>query len=155
MNILLAYDSLSGNTREASRLIREALASAGHDVTEICVSATAAPPHALSRAWDLHVLGTWTGGLGRTPAGMKAFVARLASLPPALRPTDVALFGTGETQWGLPYFCGALDRLAAYFKTGYPLLKIEQMPTNEKTLREIADWVRTILEPKAAARQPA
>jgi predicted ribonucleotide reductase-associated flavodoxin len=151
MRILLAYDSLSGNTREASRLVHGQLAASGHDVAEICVSTTADHPTVLAMKYDLHLLGTWTGGLGRTPAGMKSFVARLSRLPSEFQPKNIALFGTGETQWGMQWFCGALDRLAAYYKTEYPLLKLEQMPSGDSSRRQIAAWVAAVLARRAAA----
>lgn len=153
MRILLAYDSLSGNTREASRLVRDSLVSLGHDTTEICVSLRGSHENVLTRPYDLHVLGTWTGGLGRTPEGMKRFIATLAQLPAPLRPADVALFGTGETQWGMSYFCGALDRIASYFKTDYPMLKLEQMPANVRDRQAIADWVNKVIEHHSQKRK--
>lgn len=145
MHILLAYDSLSGNTREASRLVKQNLEASGHDVIEICVSANGDCGGVLERRHDLHILGTWTGGLGRTPAGMKAFLIKLSELDADLRPASVALFGTGETQWGMQYFCGALDRMARHFATDYPLLKLEQMPANESDREKIADWTKSII----------
>lgn len=144
MHILLAYDSLSGNTREAATLVNTHLQAAGHAVTEICVSRPGDCPDIQPDAYDLIVLGTWTGGLGRTPDGMKHFVARLfadGNAPAA----PIALFGTGETQWGIEHFCGALDRINKYAQSPYPLLKIEQMPTNQSALTQIADWVAEIL----------
>lgn len=146
MRVLLAYDSLSGNTREAARLVEEALARRGHEVVALHVSLRQDQP--LPPACDLVLLGTWTGGLGRTPAGMKAFIARLDP-----KPADLAVFGTGETQWGLPHFCGAVDRIAAYFGTDYPRLKLEQMPATPRAHQAIDDWVRDVLA-HHAARSP-
>lgn len=150
MRLLLAYDSLSGNTREAAHLAAESFARRGHTVEPIHVSLRQDQP--LAPAYDLVLLGTWTGGLGRTPAGMKAFVARLAA--DGIHPRDLALFGTGETQWGLPYFCGALDRLAAHFASDYPQLKLEQMPATPHARQAIEDWAAAVLAHHAARHSP-
>lgn len=40
---------------------------------------------------------------------MKDFIAELA-----VKPKNVAIFGTGETQWGMDFYCGAVDRMAKY-----------------------------------------
>lgn len=138
MRILLAYDSLSGNTQEAARLVGESFACRGHQVEFLHVSLRQDQPLALF--YDLVVLGSWTGGLGRTPSGMKAFVARLEP-----RPAELAVFGTGETQWGLSYFCGAVDRLASYFGSDYPRLKLEQMPSTERARRAVDEWVGALI----------
>ena len=56
-----------------------------------------APPLAADEA-DLVLLGCWTDNAGRTPAEMKAWVAGIAER--GEHPRQLAVFGTGETQWG-------------------------------------------------------
>ena len=47
---------------------------------------------------------------GRTPAEMKRYIAELVEATG--KAIEVAAFGTGETQWGLEYYCGAVKRIA-------------------------------------------
>ncbi|MBD4680302.1 flavodoxin, partial [Xanthomonas citri pv. citri] len=51
--------------------------------------------------YDLFMLGTWTANGGRTPAEMKRFIVDLVEM--IGKPPRVAVFGTGETQWGEEY----------------------------------------------------
>ncbi|EAC4811661.1 flavodoxin [Listeria monocytogenes] len=138
MRILLAYDSLSGNTKMVADEIEEILISEGHEVVSFRVSPLAEYP--LDEDFDLYVLGAWTVDYGRTPPDMKDFIAELA-----VKPKNVAVFGTGETQWGMDFYCGAVDRMAKYFGTSYPTLKIEQMPHTEQDVADIDNWVKKIL----------
>lgn len=143
MRILLAYDSLSGNTKMVADQVKEELVKLGHEVTAFRVSQGARYP--LQESYDLYVLGAWTIDYGRTPDDMKDFVAELE-----IKPANVAIFGTGETQWGIEYYCGAVDRLARYFASRYPVLKIEQMPHTAEDEAKIKDWVERILELRGA-----
>ncbi|MBC1232316.1 flavodoxin [Listeria booriae] len=138
MRILLAYDSLSGNTKMVADEVEAELKKAQHDVTSFRVHPDAQYP--LEMDYDLFILGAWTADLGRTPPDMKDFIAELGTKPP-----HVAIFGTGETQWSMAYFCGAVDRMTKYFDSQYPTLKIEQMPHTERDHTAIQDWVAQIL----------
>ncbi|PZG46802.1 flavodoxin [Listeria ivanovii] len=138
MRILLAYDSLSGNTKMVADEIEGILVSEGHDVVSFRVSPMAEYP--LDEDFDLYMLGAWTVDYGRTPPDMKDFIAELA-----VKPKNVAIFGTGETQWGMEFYCGAVDRMAAYFGTSYPTLKVEQMPHTKQDRLAIHRWVKEIL----------
>ncbi|WP_430534558.1 flavodoxin [Listeria rocourtiae] len=138
MRILLAYDSLSGNTKMVAEEIEAELVHVGHDVTSFRVHPGTQYP--LETDYDLFMLGAWTADLGRTPPDMKDFIAELEMKPP-----HVAIFGTGETQWSMAYFCGAVDRMATYFESVYPRLKIEQMPNNERDHVAIKNWVTEVL----------
>ncbi|MBC1580025.1 flavodoxin [Listeria seeligeri] len=138
MRILLAYDSLSGNTKMVADEIETILVSKGHVVVSLRVSPLAEYP--LDEDFDLYMLGAWTVDYGRTPPDMKDFIAELA-----VKPKNVAIFGTGETQWGMEFYCGAVDRMATYFGTSYPTLKIEQMPHTEQDTTDITNWVNKIL----------
>lgn len=138
MRILLAYDSLSGNTKMVADEIETILVSKGHVVVSLRVSPLAEYP--LDEDFDLYMLGAWTVDYGRTPPDMKDFIAELA-----VKPKNVAIFGTGETQWGMEFYCGAVDRMATYFRTSYPTLKIEQMPHTEQDTTDITNWVNKIL----------
>ncbi|MFL9585183.1 flavodoxin [Stenotrophomonas sp. AB1(2024)] len=144
MHALIAYASLSGNTREVARMVAARCSTHGHcvtllDVDDAQAAALAARPH------DRLLLGCWTDNAGRTPAEMKRFVGALRdadALPP---PERVAVFGTGETQWGLEYYCGAAHRLARWFGSPHPVLEIEQMPHGQADARTIHHWTDTVL----------
>ena len=144
MKILIAYSSLSGNTRDVARAIRARCEEMGHAVTwidaDIQTLAQACPGGA---GHDLYLLGSWSINAGRTPPEMKRFIEELIAA--VGRPERVAVFGTGETQWGEEYYCGAARRIAAFFGTRYPRLEIEQMPHGEHDAVKIQRWTDTIL----------
>jgi hypothetical protein len=77
MNVVVIYESLTGNTRRAGELIAAALAEAG--VAASVCPATRIDYQALSAA-DVVVVGSWTDGIfvvGQRPGRAK----RLRSLP--------------------------------------------------------------------------
>jgi len=135
--------SLSGNTRELGRMIAGHCRAAGHTV--YWQEADAADPSQALAAdqADLVLLGSWTDNAGRTPSEMKAWIAATAEVGP--RPVQVAVFGTGETQWGQEYYCGAVQRLIRYFHSTYPPLRIEQMPHGQRHAAAIAEWTAAVL----------
>ncbi|MGE6333245.1 flavodoxin [Stenotrophomonas sp. NPDC077659] len=143
LRILVVVASLSGNTRELGRHIQARCQAAGHAVywQEADDPRKAAPLGADDA--DLVLLGSWTDNAGRTPAEMKAWVAGIAERGERLR--QVAVFGTGETQWGQEYYCGAVHRLVRYFRSGYPALEIEQMPHGERHAAAIDAWTDAVL----------
>lgn len=96
------------------------------------------------RGYDLHLLGSWSDNGGRTPAEMKALIAALVAaigMPPR-----VAVFGTGETQWGAEFYCGAVRRMARFFGSALPRLEIEQMPHGQRDSQAVAQWLDQVLE---------
>lgn len=152
MHILIAFASLSGNTRETARLLATHCRGRGHAVDWI--EADADPAELLSvlgRPHDRHLFGAWTDNAGRTPAEMKELVALLRDSDRIPPPETVAVFGTGETQWGQEYYCGAAHRLARYFASPYPVLEIEQMPHGDADRQAIQHWADQVLaEPRSA-----
>ncbi len=142
MRILIAFTSLSGNTRDVARQVRARCEAAGHQVSWIeagvqTLADAGDPRH------DLYLLGAWTDNAGRTPGEMKALIAQLVEA--VGKPPRLAVFGTGETQWGEEYYCGAVRRIAAFFGSGYPRLEIEQMPHGERDALKIQRWTDHIL----------
>lgn len=142
MRILIAFTSLSGNTRDVARQVRALCEAAGHQVSWIeagvqTLADAGDPRH------DLYLLGAWTDNAGRTPGEMKALIAQLVEA--VGKPPRLAVFGTGETQWGEEYYCGAVRRIAAFFGSGYPRLEIEQMPHGERDALKIQRWTDHIL----------
>ena len=148
MRILVAHASLSGNTRDLARRVRARCEALGHRVTwvetDVQDFAAAGPdPH-----HDLYLLGAWTGNGGRTPPEMKRFIAGLVDA--VGKPSRVGLFGTGETQWGAEYYCGAVRRMAAFFASPFPRLEIEQMPHGERDATRIDAWTDLVVGTAAA-----
>lgn len=143
MDILLAYTSLSGNTREVARAIRARCEQAGHRVTWVETDLHTLRQAAPDPRHDLYLLGSWSDNAGRTPPEMKRFIADLVEA--VGKPEALAVFGTGETQWGMEYYCGAARRMAAFFGTRHPRLEIEQMPHGAHDALKIERWTDHIL----------
>ncbi|MBO9873075.1 MULTISPECIES: flavodoxin [Xanthomonas] len=157
MRILLAYASLSGNTRDVARRVHAQCEAAGHAVTWIHTDLQtlqgALGDAGRAADFDLHLLGSWSDNAGRTPAEMKRYIAELVEA--AGKAIEVAAFGTGETQWGLEYYCGAVKRIARFFDSAYPLLEIEQMPHGDRDNAAIDAWCAQVFALRATrARQP-
>lgn len=143
MRILIAYDSLSGNTRDLARMVRSCCEARGHAVTWIETGIQALADAGPDPRHDLYLLGTWTDNAGRTPAAMKRFIAELVEA--VGKPERLAVFGTGETQWGEEYYCGALRRMAGFFGSRHPPLEIEQMPQGTRDASKIRRWTCRVL----------
>jgi predicted ribonucleotide reductase-associated flavodoxin len=143
LRILVVVASLSGNTRELGRLIQARCEAAGHVVHWQEADDLRTPPALKADEADLVLLGSWTDNAGRTPSEMKAWVADIAGQ--GRRPRQLAVFGTGETQWGQEYYCGAVHRLIRYFNSGYPPLEIEQMPHGARHAAAIDAWTDAVL----------
>ncbi|WMJ69467.1 flavodoxin [Stenotrophomonas sp. 24(2023)] len=143
MQILIVVASLSGNTRELARQVAARCRAAGHIVHwQEADDLRQPPPLPLDQA-DLVLLGSWTDNAGRTPSEMKAWVATATAH--GQQPGQVAVFGTGETQWGAEYYCGAVHRLRRFFHSDYPPLEIEQMPHGPRHAEAIIAWTDAVL----------
>ncbi|MCK9489443.1 MAG: flavodoxin [Xanthomonadales bacterium] len=143
MRILIAYTSLSGNTREVAFQVRERCQQLGHRITWIDTFMQGLAAAGDDPRHDLYLLGAWSDNAGRTPPEMKRFIAELVAA--VGKPPRLAVFGTGETQWGEEYYCGAVRRMAAFFDTGYPRLEIEQMPHGQRDALKIERWTDHVL----------
>ncbi|AXI82999.1 flavodoxin [Xylella taiwanensis] len=144
MRILLALASLSGNTREVARVVTARCEEGGHTVDWIETDLqTLAGQNVDPRTYTLFLFGTWTDNGGRTPFEMKRCIAELLEL--IGKPACVAVFGTGETQWGHEYYCGAVHRIADFFASRFPRLLIEQMPHGERDVRAIVEWTDQVM----------
>ena len=143
MRILLAFTSLSGNTRDLARTVRARCEERGHAVSWIDTDVQGLAAAGPDPRHDLYLLGAWSDNAGRTPPEMKRFIEELVAA--VGKPERVAVFGTGETQWGEEYYCGAVRRMAAFFDTRYPRLEIEQMPHGERDATKVRRWTDHIL----------
>lgn len=149
MRVLVAFDSLSGNTKEVAEIVTAEVAHLGHE----CHTTHVTVEHYQERGdFDLYLLGSWTSDYGRTPPEMKEFISELVEAKG--KPAHVALFGTGETQWGMEVYCGAVNRMAKFFDSRYPTLKIEQMPHSTKDTHTIQQWARSVLEQRETMDTP-
>ncbi len=132
MTVLVAVDSESGNTFEMALEIREAMRSAGADV--IMHRINSSEPLNLRRTPDLAFVGAYTWGYGDPPEDTVRFMRE--------HPLDgckVACFGSGETQWGEEYFCGAVDRLITSYGSPFMGFRQEQMP-NSRQRAQLREW---------------
>ncbi|MCC4589269.1 flavodoxin [Xanthomonas sp. NCPPB 1067] len=144
MKILLAVASLSGNTRDVARIIRARCVEHGLSLDWIETDMqTLANASLTLDQYDLFMFGTWTANGGRTPAEMKRFIVDLVEM--IGKPPRVAVFGTGETQWGEEYYCGAVHRIAQFFSSPFARLTIEQMPHGAKDAQIISTWTDQVL----------
>ncbi|MCR6664212.1 MAG: flavodoxin [Luteimonas sp.] len=143
MRILIAFTSLSGNTRDVARMVRARCEARGHEVTWIETDIQKLAQVSPDPNHDLYLLGSWSDNAGRTPSEMKHFIADLVEA--VGKPERLAVFGTGETQWGEEYYCGAVRRMAAFFETRFPRLEIEQMPHGDRDAHKIQRWTDHIL----------
>ena len=143
MRILIAFASLSGNTRDLARMVRARCQLRGHAVSWVEADTAGLAAAGADPRHDAYLLGAWTDNGGRTPAEMKRFIAELVEA--VGKPRHVAVFGTGETQWGEAYYCGAVRRMARFFGSPHPRLEIEQMPHGARDAHRIQQWTDQIL----------
>lgn len=134
-------------------MVRAHCEAAGHVVDWIETDIAGLAAAGQGNRHDLYLLGSWTDNGGRTPPEMKRFIAEL--LDAEGKPRHVAVFGTGETQWGEAYFCGAVRRMAKFFDSRYPRLEIEQMPHGERDASKVRRWVGRVLEFRHGHRRHA
>lgn len=144
MRILIAFTSLSGNTRDLARRVRARCEERDHAVTWIETDIEGLAAAGPDPRHDLYLLGSWSDNAGRTPPEMKRFIAELVAA--VGKPANLAVFGTGETQWGEEYYCGAVRRMAAFFGSRHPRLEIEQMPHGEHDATKVRRWTDHILD---------
>jgi predicted ribonucleotide reductase-associated flavodoxin len=137
LKILIAYLSYSGNTKEAAELIEKNLKSDGATVS---MHRIGIEPPVDASDYGLVFIGTFTWEMGDTPDEVKDFVLEVG-----YKPDNVAVFGTGETQFGGDYlFCRAVDKLAAFYGSKWSGLKIEQSPRGSQE-QKIENWLEGVL----------
>lgn len=139
MKILIAYHSFSGNTEEIAEMIQDRLNHHGYQPELYEIGMGAYFPE-LSN-YDIVMLGTFTWDLGSTPAEVKDFVADVG-----YKPDNIAVFGSGETQFGgEEMFCLAVTKLARFYNSPWEGLKIEQSPRGSQEIK-VSNWVDGIVE---------
>lgn len=91
--------------------------------------------------YDYLFIGTFTWDYGCTPDEVKDFVLEVG-----YKPDNVAVFGTGDTQFGgEDDFCRAVDKLTTFYRSKWEGLKIEQSPRGFQE-RFIDEWLEGVLE---------
>ncbi|TQS72027.1 flavodoxin [Ornithinibacillus gellani] len=138
MRALVAYLSYSGNTMETAEIISQRLKDDGMQVDMHRIGIDY-PIDASS--YDYIFIGTFTWDQGSTPDEMKDFVLEVG-----YKPDNVAVFGTGDTQFGGDdLFCRAVDKLATFYHSKWDGLKIEQSPRGYQEIR-IDQWMEGVLQ---------
>lgn len=138
MRMLISYLSYSGNTEEVAYYVEEKLKHEGFsvDMHEIGIGVT---PDVSK--YDFIFIGTFTWDLGSTPEEIKDFVLEVG-----YKPENVAVFGSGDTQFGGDaLFCKAVDKLATFYQSKWEGLKIEQSPRGHQE-KYIDTWLERVLE---------
>jgi flavodoxin I len=135
LRVAIAYLSYSGNTEETAELMQKKLLSRGVtvDMHRIGIDPPIHPPN-----YDVLLLGTFTWANGTTPDEVKDFVLEIG-----YKPSNIAVFGTGDTQFG--FFCGAVDKLVTFYGSKWPGLKIEQSPRGSQEIL-IDTWLKGVMQ---------
>lgn len=138
MRIFIGYLSYSGNTEEIAQYIEAKMKRDGMEVEMHEVGIDIVPDMS---QYDFIFLGTFTWELGMTPDEIKDFVLEVG-----YKPDNVAVFGSGDTQFGGDdLFCKAVDKLAMFYQSKWDGLKIEQSPRGyQETI--IDRWLEGVLE---------
>ncbi len=138
MNILIAYLSYSGNTKEVAEIISRELTDDGLHVNMHRIG--------IDRLenvsnYDYIFIGTFTWDYGETPDEVKDFVLEIG-----YKPANVAIFGTGDTQFGTEEdFCAAVDKLSRFYHSRWDGLKIEQSPRGSQE-QLVENWLEGVLQ---------
>lgn len=138
MRALIAYLSYSGNTEEVAEQILSILKRDGIDVDMHCIGID---PPVDAEAYQFIFIGTFTWEMGATPDEVKDFVLEVG-----YKPDNVAVFGTGDTQFGGDdLYCKAAKKLAVFYNSMWDPLKIEQSPRGSQEIL-VEQWVEGVLD---------
>lgn len=139
MRAMVCYASFSGNTKEVAELISGNLSEEGVtvDMYRITNRNLSIPDPSM---FDALFLGSFTWAKGATPKIVKDFVYQLG-----YKPENVFVFGTGDTQFGGDdLFCKAADKLAKFYASPLPPLKIEQSPRGTQE-GKVIQWTEGVV----------
>jgi|SRR5690625_98871 len=137
MRVLIAYLSYSGNTEEVAELIDYEMKNKGisADMHRIGIDPPINPEE-----YNRIFIGTFSWDEGATPDEVKDFVIEVG-----YKPNNVAVFGTGETQFGEETYCLAAEKLAKFYNSRWPALKIEQSPRGSQESM-VTEWLSNVME---------
>lgn len=135
---IICYLSYSGNTEEVAELINESLSNHNLDIDMYEIGQSGSVPD-LS-IYDIIFIGTFTWGKGGVPSEMKDFI-----LSVGYKPDNIAVFGTGDTQFGGDeLFCNATNKLSKFYNSQYNPLKIEQSPRGKQESL-VTSWTEGVI----------
>ncbi|MDO6450200.1 flavodoxin [Oceanobacillus profundus] len=137
MRAIIAYLSYSGNTEEVAELMESKLKREGIsvDMHRIGIDAPFDP-----ESYDFVFLGTFTWEMGSTPDEVKDLILEIG-----YKPNNIAVFGTGDTQFGGDdLFCKAVDKLVRFYDSKWTALKIEQSPRGSQE-EKVELWLEGVL----------
>lgn len=138
LSAVIPYLSYSGNTEEVAELIAETLTEhyVSCEMHRIGIDLPIDP-----EAYHFIFLGTFTWEMGSTPDEVKDFILEVG-----YKPDHIAVFGTGDTQFGGDdLFCRAVDKLVKFYHSPWSALKIEQSPRGIQE-RMVQQWTRGVLD---------
>ena len=136
VSFLIVCASWSGNTQEVAEIIEETLRKENIAVTIYRIGGGVIPN---PRDFDAMIIGSFTWERGATPDEVKDFVADIGYKPP-----NVYVFGTGDTQFGGDdLFCHAAVKLARFYHSAVPPLRIEQSPRGNQEI-EVINWTKGV-----------
>ncbi|MFC4560059.1 flavodoxin [Virgibacillus kekensis] len=137
MRSVIAYLSYSGNTKEVAEMIETRLRADGMAVDMHRIGIDSPIDGGL---YDIVFIGTFTWDMGSTPDEVKDFVIELG-----YKPDHVAVFGTGDTQFGGDkLFCRAVSKLEKFYESKWKSLKIEQSPRGSQE-QLVETWLEGVL----------
>jgi flavodoxin I len=137
LRIIIAYLSYSGNTKEVAELIESRLLEEKISVEmhRIGIDRPFDPED-----YDYVFIGTFTWATGSTPDEVKDLILEIG-----YKPDNIAIFGTGDTQFGGDnLFCKAAIKLAKFYNSKWEPLKIEQSPRGSQETM-IDEWIEGVL----------
>ena len=138
VSFLIAYATWSGNTEEVAELIEQTLRTNMAEVTMHRIGRSPVPNVA---DFDCFMIGSFTWEKGATPDEVKDFV-----LDVGYKPKHVYVFGTGDTQFGGDaLFCAAAQKLAKFYHSAYPPLKVEQSPRGTQE-QAVIEWTEGVMK---------
>lgn len=138
VSFLIAYATWSGNTEEVAQIIEETFRRHHVEASLFRIGSGPIPDPA---DFDCMMVGSFTWEKGATPDEVKDFV-----LDVGYKPERVYVFGTGDTQFGGDaLFCAAAVKLAKFYNSTYPPLRIEQSPRGTQEV-EVIEWAEGVIE---------
>lgn len=141
MKCLIAYLSFSQNTKEIAEHIANTLSRYYIETDLHCIMVGKILDESDIKNYDLLFFGTFTWSQGSTPDEMKDFIADIG-----YKPQNVAIFGSGDTQFGGDeYYCAAVDKLVRFYNSPWRGLKIEQSPRGSQEA-SIVNWTTHIMQ---------
>ncbi|EPE61431.1 flavodoxin [Exiguobacterium sp. S17] len=145
MKLLIGYVSMSGNTEDIAKLLKDTCEQMGHEVIIAELDGLSVTE---LRDYDGVLLGAYTWGDGDLPYEAEDFVDDLETT--TLSGLPCAAFGSGDTDY--PKYCAAVDTIeAALLASGgniiTPGLKIEFDPHTDEQKEACIAFAKAFVSP--------